>query len=239
MKTVLITGGAKRLGRALVEHYAAAGWRVLFTVNRSISEGRELVTRLGPNVHFYQSLVSTQSNAQAIAGWVSSITPELDLLICSASTFKRLDLTETSQDDFLGLLESNLLGPYFLIQQCATLLATAKGSVVNIADVQAQSGVAHFSAYAAAKAGLISVTKSLAVELAPAIRVNAILPGSLPWPDSEDEYCEADRAAMTSVIPMKRIGNWDDVVGAIEYLAQAPFVNGACIPIDGGRASVF
>lgn len=239
MKTILITGGAKRLGRALVEHYAASGWRVLFTVNNSFSEGSSLAARLGPNVHCIQSLVSTQENAQSVAGWVKTFTAELDLLVCSASTFKKLELNATTQQDFTGLLESNLIGPYFLIQQCVPMLAAAKGCVVNIADAQAQNGVAHFSAYVAAKAGLISITKSLSIELAPTVRVNAILPGSLPWPESEEEYSEADRRAMTSAIPMQRIGSWADVVGAVDYLAQAPFVNGACVPVDGGRASVF
>jgi pteridine reductase len=238
MKTVLITGGAKRLGRALVEHYAAAGWRVLFTCQWSHQAGMELADSLGENVQCLRAQVSNRSNAALIQQWVERHTDQLDLVVCSASTFKRISLQETTPDDFTGLLESNLLGPYFLIQQLLPMLQKASGCVVNIADAQATAGVAHFSAYAAAKSALISITKSLAVELAPQVRVNAVLPGTLEWPVDEATYSPEDRAATVARTPLRRIGEWTDVVGAVDYLAQAQFVTGACLRVDGGRSVV-
>lgn len=239
MKTVLITGGAKRLGRALVEYYAQLGWRVLFTVRHSFKEGCQLADALGPNVHCIQSPVSTRTNAAAIVTWVRKHCDSLDLLVCSASTFGKLSLEETTPDDMMDLLESNFIGPFFLIQQCVPLLKAGQGVVVNIADAQASSGVPHFSAYVAAKAALISATKSLAVELAPYVRVNAVLPGSLPWPETTNEYDDTTRLEMIACIPMQRIGEWADIVQTVAYIQDAPYVNGACIPIDGGRACVY
>lgn len=236
MKTVLITGGAKRLGRALVEHYAHAGWRVLFTVQWSFEEGMQLADELGENVHCVRAQLSSQSNASLIHQWVERHTAKLDLLICSASSFKRLAFKDTKPDDFDGLLGSNLIGPYFLIQQCLPMLERAGGCVVNIADAQAAGGVPYFSAYVAAKAGLVSITKSLAVELAPAIRVNAVMPGTLQWPVDDAAYPESERAEIVRRTPLGRVGEWADVVAAVDYLASAPFVTGVCLPVDGGRS---
>lgn len=240
MKTVLITGGARRLGRALVEHFAASGWRVLFTAQNSFQQGAQLAQDLGPNVYLLRAEVSSQRNAAAVAQWVAKHTNSLDLLVCSASTFKRATLSETTPSMFDDLLRSNLLGPYFLAQQCQALLAAGGGGcIVNIADAQADSGMPNFSAYGAAKAALVSVTKSLAVELAPAIRVNAVLPGSLQWPESEEEYPLAVRDKIVGQIPLGRVGEWSDVVRAVEFLEGGSFLTGACFPVDGGRAAVF
>lgn len=239
MKTVLITGGARRLGRALVEHFAASGWRVLFTAQWSFEEAAEVAKAAGPNVEFLRAEVSSQSNGAVIAKWVAKHTDSLDLMVCSASTFKRASLAETSPSVFENLLNSNLLGPYFLIQQCQPLLAAAGGCVVNIADAQVDRGMPQFSAYGAAKAALVSITKSLAVELAPAIRVNAVLPGSLQWPDGEDEYPLTVREKIISQIPLGRVGEWAEVVHAVDYLQTGSFLNGVCLPVDGGRTAVF
>ncbi len=238
MKTVLITGGAKRLGRALVEHYARAGWRVLFTAQWSFEEGMQLVEELGANVHCIRAQLSSQSNASLIQQWAAKHAEQLDLLVCSASSFKRIAVSDTRPDDFADLLGSNLIGPYFLIQQCLPMLQKAGGCVVNIGDAQAAGGVPFFSAYAAAKAGLVSITKSLALELAPAIRVNAVLPGTLQWPVSEAEYSADDRAEIVRKTPLGRIGEWSDVVTAVDYLASASFVTGTCLAVDGGRSAV-
>lgn len=238
MKTVLITGGAKRLGRAIVEHYARSGWRVLFTSQWSFVEGMELAKQYGDNVQCVRAEVSSQRNAAVIKKFVEKYTDGLDLIVCNASSFKKLSVAETKPDEFMGLLESNLLGPFFLIQQCLPLLEKVNGCVVNISDVQATGGVPNFSAYAAAKAGLISITKSMAIELAPNVRVNAVLPGTLEWPVAEEIYSQKERAEVIANTPLARNGKWDDVVEAVSYLESAKFVTGVCLPIDGGRSAM-
>jgi len=110
---------------------------------------------------------------------------------------------------------------------------------VNISDAHALSGMPNFSAYGAAKAGLISITKSMALEFAPTIRVNAILPGTLEWPEDEATFPIAIRSAMVDQIPLQRIGAWNDVVQAVQFLDSAKYVTGVCLPVDGGRSAVY
>lgn len=239
MRTVLITGGAKRLGRALVEHFDRQGWRVLFTCQRSFEEGVALADSLGKDVHCLRAPVSSQSNACLVANWVQNYANSLDLVVCNGSTFKKSSIEDTTPRDFTGLMESNLYGPFFLVQQCLELLKKAGGSVVNIADIQATAGVANFSAYVAAKAGLISITKSMAVELAPHVRVNTVLPGSFTWPETNDAFSPEAKAAIEAAIPAGEIGRWCDIVRKVAYLESARFVTGACVPVDGGRLAKF
>lgn len=239
MKTVLITGGAKRLGRALVETYAGQGWQVLFTARRSLKDGAELTASLGERVHCLPTEVSTQSQAALIAQWVARFADGLDLMVCNASSFKRISVAETTPDDLDDLLSSNLTGPFFLAQQCAALLSKVQGSIVLISDAQALSGAPEFAAYCAGKAGLISLAKSLAIEFAPEVRVNAVLPGTLPWPEDEALYPPARRTRMEENIPLRRIGAWSDVVQAVQYLESANYVTGICLPVDGGRSAVY
>lgn len=239
MKTVLITGGAKRLGRALVEKYAADGWRVLFTSQWSFEEGTKLAEFAGDNTHCIRAQASNQINASLIAQWVMKHTNKLDLLICNASTFKKISVADSNPHDIENLFGSNLIGPFFLAQQCLHLLKAANGSIINIADAQALSGLPMFSVYGAAKAGLISLTKSMALEFAPNVRVNAILPGTLQWPEHGDEYPAVIRTEMVKKIPLCRIGEWSELVQAVQYLESAEYVTGALLPIDGGRSAVY
>ncbi|MBK4735887.1 SDR family oxidoreductase [Noviherbaspirillum pedocola] len=239
MKTVLITGGARRLGRALVEHFAQQGWQVLFTCQWSFEEGTALAESLGAHVHCLRTAVSSQRSASMIAGWAQGYTAELDLLICNASTFMKTSVESVTPDEFGDLLESNLLGPFFLIQQCLSLLRAAQGSVVNIADAQATGGVAEFAPYVATKAGLISITKTLAIELAPQVRINAVLPGTLPWPENPSIYSHAAKEKTLAEIPMATAGSWHAVVQAVSYLDAAKYVTGICMPVDGGRSARF
>jgi pteridine reductase len=242
MRTVLITGGAKRLGKALVQKFAENGWRVMFTTRYSFEDGvylAESLTKLhGIPVTCIRSSVSNRIEAACIANWARSQTDSLDLLICNASTFKRIPFLETLQHQLDDLLGSNLIGNFFLAQQCHDMLDKSGGCIVNIADAQVDSGVPGFAAYIAAKSALVSVTKSLGVELAPRVRVNAILPGSLPWP-VDAVYNESEVQEMTQDIPMGRIGEWDDIVKAVEYLAGASYVTGTCLTVDGGRSAIY
>lgn len=236
MKTVLITGGARRLGRALVEHFAAEGWQVLMTAQRSFEDAVLLVDAHKANVQCVRSILSTQANASLIANWASKHTDKLDLVICNASSFKRLPVADTTQDEFENLLGSNLIGPFFLAQQCLAMLKAGSGSIINIADAQVTKGMPQFAAYAAAKAGLISITKSMAHEFSPDIRVNAILPGTLQWPEN-DIYSPDAQLEMTAQIPMGRIGEWNDIIQGVKFLDESKFSTGSCLVIDGGANS--
>ncbi len=209
----------------------------MFTCQWSWEKGVQLAEELGSNVFCLRTAISTQSDAAVVAKWVARHTDGLDLLVCSASTFSRASIEDTRPDIFKDFLESNLTGPYFLIQQCLPQLRHAKGCVVNISDSQATGGVPYFSAYLSAKAALISVTKSLAMELAPLVRVNAVLPGCMDWPANETTYSIEDKNRIVQNIPMQRTGAWSDLVHAVAYLESAPYVSGACTSVDGGSSA--
>lgn len=238
MKTMLVTGGAKRLGRAIVEHYAGKGWRVLLTAGSSHQEASELAGQLGAHVHCLKTRVGTQASAILVAKWARTYTDQIDLLVCNASSFERASVEDTTPDLASGMLESNFLGPYFLIQQCLPMLRTASGSVVTIGDAQVGFGRPHFSAYLASKAALVSMSKSMALEFAPEVRVNTILPGFLPWPE-DGSVPAALQAALVKRVPMQRIGDWDDVVAAVDFLQSSPYLTGVNLPVDGGRTAVY
>lgn len=240
MKTVLITGGAKRLGEALVRHFHSKGWEVFFTCNRSKNEAMQIANELRDRVHYTCTTVSTQLDAQAIDNWLGARLEGrgLDLLICNASEFKRATVAETDDRIFSAMLNSNLLGPFYLAQQCHKHLLKSSGCIVNIGDVQASHGQPDFIAYCTAKAALQAMSKSLALAFAPKVRVNVVMPGSLPWP-TDDIYSDEEKQSIVEAIPSKRIGDWSDVIEAIEYLSAAKFVTGSALPVDGGRAARF
>lgn len=237
MKSVLITGGAKRLGKALVEHFANAGWQVFFTVRYSFEDGVNLEKGLGPNVHCIRTAVSSRSDAAMIKNWIATMTDGLDLVVCSASTYKRIAVEDTTPSDFENLLQSNLIGPYFLAQQLYDMLKNRRGNIVNIADAQVESGLPEFSAYLAAKAALVSITKSIAVEWAPDIRSNAVMPGSMPWPG--DTFSVSEQEEMQAKIPLERVGHWLDVVNAVQFLSDSEYITGTCLHVDGGRSTIY
>lgn len=237
MKTVVITGGAKRLGHALVKHYASQGWRVLFTCRHSAEEGALLAEQLGTNVEGFRCSVADRQTAALIRNWLGSKTNSIDLLICNASSYKKRLALETQQHDFDDLVESNFAGPFFLAQQCHDLLTAAKGCIVNIADAQVAAGLPGFSAYIAAKAGLVSITKSLALEWAPDIRVNAVLPGTMPWPEAT--FSAIEQEVMIERIPAGRTGEWLDLIQAVDYLQRSEYSTGCSLTVDGGRSIIY
>ena len=133
-------------------------------------------------------------------------------------------------------MASNLKGPYFLIQALLPGLRAASGSIVNILDIHAQQPLRQFNAYCAAKAGLSSLTRSLAMELGPTIRVNAIAPGAILWPEGDESYCNDTRERVLASTALKRLGTPADIARTVQFLAcEAPFITGEVIAVDGGR----
>lgn len=140
---------------------------------------------------------------------------------------------------FDDLLDANLRGPYFLIQGLLPLMQSRGASIVNLTDVNIDRPLHHYSAYTAAKAGLASLTRSLAVELAPHIRVNGIAPGVILWPEESGTFDAAMREKAIENAPLKRMGNPQDIARTVEFLAcNAPFITGQIIAVDGGWSLV-
>jgi pteridine reductase len=157
----------------------------------------------------------------------------LDLLVNGAAAFEALRVEDTDAASFDAHMDLNARAPLLLVKALLPLLRRSRGSVVNVADVG--GGLVPwrgFAAYAASKAALVRLTECLALDLAPEVRVNAVAPGTVLWPES---YPAALRRRLTGRIPLRRAGEPSDVAEAVRYLAGAPFVTGAVLPVDGGR----
>jgi len=223
-RVALVTGAGVRVGAAIARELARAGWRVAGHYRTHPPRG--LAAALPAD------LASPDGPALLAAAFRGRFR-RLDLLVNGAAAFDALPLGETDAAAFDGQMDLNARAPLLLTRALAPLLARSRGSVVNVADVG--GGLVPwkgFAAYAASKAALVRITECLALELAPEVRVNAVAPGTVLFPES---YPASRRRALAARIPLGRTGTPGDVAAAVRFLADAPFVTGAVLPVDGGR----
>ena len=239
MKTIFVTGGAKRIGKSIIELFAKEQWKVIIHYNKSKSDAENLASKINSNNDNSAFIVGgdldNAEDVQSIISSVNSISETLDLLVNNASTFYPTPIEEISDDHWNKLIGSNLKGPLFLIQGFKEKLKNSKGSIINITDTNLTKGVANFSIYSAAKAGLESITKGLAKELAPEIKVNAIAPGAMLEPP-DITWTENQKNKVIESIPLKKMGAEKDIAEAVYFLACANYITGQIIKIDGGRS---
>ena len=238
-RVVLITGGAKRVGAAICRRLHATGASLVLHYRRSAGEARLLQAELNHvrarSVALIQADLLDLNKLPAIVDQTLGTFGRLDALVNNASSFFPTpigDITPQAWDDLIG---TNLRAPLFLAQAAAPALRKSQGAIVNIADIHAERPLKNFVVYSVAKAGLVAVTRSLARELAPEVRVNAIAPGPILWPD-DSSFDELSRQRIVSHTPLKREGAPDDIAKAVYYLiAEATYVTGDTISVDGGR----
>tara|TARA_B100001173_G_C15965653_1_gene537628 strand:- start:206 stop:931 length:726 start_codon:yes stop_codon:yes gene_type:complete len=239
MKTIFVTGGAKRIGKAIIELFAQDNWRVIIHYNKSASEAESLAERINANNKDTAFVVTgdldNTEDVQAIISSVNRISETIDLLVNNASAFYPTPIEEISNVHWEKLIGSNLKGPLFLIQGFKEKLQASKGSIINITDTNLTKGVANYSIYSAAKAGLESITKGLAKELAPEIKVNAIAPGAMLEPP-DVTWTEEQKNKIIESIPLKKMGAEKDIAEIIYFLAHADYITGQIIAVDGGRS---
>ncbi len=238
-KTALITGGAKRLGAAIARRLHAAGASVLIHYRDSEADAAKLEAQLNG--------VRPRSAAKVKAELLAPIAPRalvsaaldafgrLDLLVNNASTFFPVALGEIEPSHWEELVGSNVRAPLFIAQQAAPELAKREGAIVNVVDIHAERPLKGYPVYSIAKAGLAALTRSLALELAPRVRVNGVSPGAIAWPD-DGQFDPAERGRILATTPLGRVGSPEDVAQAVHFLATAPYVTGQIIAIDGGRS---
>ena len=166
---------------------------------------------------------------------VDGFTETIDLLINNASAFYPTPIDDISENHWEKLIGSNLKGPLFLIQGLKEKLKKSNGSIINITDTNLTKGVANYSIYSAAKAGLEAITKGLARELAPEIKVNAIAPGAMLEPP-DVTWTEEQKNKVIETIPLKRMGSEKDIANAVKFLANSKYITGQTIKVDGGRS---
>ena len=238
-KTIFITGAAKRIGKEIALCFSEMGWNIIIHYNSSKNDAQVLADEInGTNS---DSAITVQGNldvkedVEKVINEVLDGFPTIDLLINNASTFYPTPIEDISEEHWDKLVGSNLKGPLFLIKGLKDKLKESKGSIINITDTNLSKGVANYSIYSAAKAGLESITKGLARELAPDIKVNAIAPGAMLEPP-DVTWTEEQKSKVISSIPLNRMGSEKDISEAVKFLAKSNYITGQIIKVDGGRS---
>lgn len=240
-KVVLITGGAKRVGAAICRLLHAGGARLVIHYRTSANEARALQSEL--NLQRPQSAAIIHGdllNAAMLSGLVQETIAQfgrLDVLINNASSYYATELGEIGDTEWDDLIGSNLKAPLLLSQAAAAELRKQHGCIINITDMHVERPKKGYVVYSVAKAGLVALTKSLALELAPDVRVNAVAPGPVLWPEDNPQFDEIYRQRVIAQTLLKRLGDPEDVARAVRFLIQdAPFITGQVIAVDGGRS---
>lgn len=240
---ILVTGAAKRVGAVIARTLHAAGANVIVHCNRSRAEADALMKELnairGKSASVVQGDLLAYNALKGLIDHAASEFGRLDGLVNNASAFYPTPVGSIDEDSWSELMDSNLKAPLFLSQAAAPYLRKTRGSIVNIVDIHAERPLKDFVVYTIAKAGLAGLTRSLALELGPDIRVNGVAPGAILWPSSGNTFPESEQKRIVSQTPLQRIGSPEDVASAVKYLMlDAPFVSGQILAVDGGRGLV-
>ena len=238
-KTGLVTGGARRVGAAISRRLHAAGANVLIHYRDWDADADKIVAELNG--------IRPKSAQKVKAELLAPIAPRalvsaalesfgrLDILVNNASSFFPVALGAIEASHWEELMGSNLRAPLFIAQEAAAELAQREGAIVNIVDIHAERPLKGYPVYSIAKAGLAALTRSLAIELAPKVRVNGVAPGAIAWPE-DGQFDPAERERVVATTPLGRTGTAEDIAQAVHFLACAPYVTGQILAVDGGRS---
>lgn len=240
-KVVLITGGARRVGAAMARHLHSQNMRIIIHYRSSSKDAQTLSDELNnKRANSAAILQADLNNTNVLIPLIhdaSQIWGQLDVLINNASSFYPTPFGEVTEQQWDDLMASNLKGPFFLAQAAAPFLIKQQGCIINMVDIRAKLPLKDYSAYCIAKAGLLMLTKVLTKELSPDVRVNAIAPGVVLWPDDESEFDEALRKKILARTPLKRAGTPEDIANTADFLINhATYITGQVIAVDGGRS---
>lgn len=240
-KVILVTGGAKRVGAAICRRLHAAGASIVVHYRSSAQEALALQSEL--NAQRPDSALSMQVDLldkDALPRLVQDAVQRfgrLDGLVNNASSFFATPLGEIDERCWNDLIGTNLKAPLLLAQAAAAELRRNHGAIVNIVDIHAERPMRGHLLYSVAKAGLTALTRALAQEMAPQVRVNAIAPGVIMWPESAEWLDEEQRRKIIAHTLLKHEGEPDDVARTVQFLLNdAPYVTGQIIAVDGGRS---
>lgn len=240
-KTVLVTGGAKRVGAAICRRLHEAGANIAIHFRSSADEANMLREEFGKlrtnSALCVQADLLDTDNLPRLVEQVIRYFGRLDVVVNNASSFYATPLDEIDAAQWHDLMGTNLKAPLFLAQAAAKELRRQRGCIVNIVDIHAERPMSGHLLYSVAKAGLVALTKGLAQELAPQVRVNAVAPGVILWPEGEAWDDEKIRRRIVAHTLLKREGEPDDIARAVKFLiADAPYITGQVIAVDGGRS---
>lgn len=239
---LIVTGAARRVGAEIARTLHAAGACIVLHHHASTAAAAALAAEL--NALREMSALAVRHDLREVAGLAAMVDTvmahfgRLDGLVNNASSFFPTPvgtIDETLWDDLIG---SNLKGPLFLSQAAAPHLAKTGGCIVNITDIHAERPLKNYPLYCAAKAGLLGLTRALALELGPAVRVNAVAPGAIAWPENDTDFPPDKQQAIIDHTLLKRVGMPADIARTVKFLVfDAPYVTGQVINVDGGRTA--
>lgn len=239
-KVALITGSARRVGAAIAEYlHGNLGMKVIIHYRRSAEEAQALVARLNAiRVDSAVALCADLSNEQSwkpLIEQANAVWGRLDVLVNNASDFFESSCEFTTPEQWDILMTANVKAPYFLSQYAVPYLRTYKGNIIHITDIHAEKPLAHYGAYCISKAGLRLMTLAQAKEWGPDIRVNAVAPGAVEWPEGNEVIPNAVKQKIIEKTALKRRGTPHDIALAVGCLLVQPFITGQCLHVDGGR----
>jgi len=239
MGTAFVTGAGIRVGRAIATALARAGYDLVLHANRSVDALAGLAAEaraLGRSVSIVAADLADEEAVDRLGAEVRQAHPEIDLVVHNAGIFERVPFAEITRAQYRRMQAINLEAPFFLTRALLPSLQAARSPcVIHVTDIAAERPYAEHAHYSVSKAGLAMLTRALAVELAPHVRVNAVAPGTVAFPP---DYDEALREAILARVPLQREGDVYDVARAVLFLAAQPYVTGQVINVDGGRSVV-
>ena len=243
-ETVVISGGAIRLGRAIALECARQGASVAFTFHNSHDAARQTLDELralhdensDATYQAYGVDVRETAHIDKLVNDVETDFGGATMLVNNAAIFRRTPFETLSENDFDEHIQTNLKAPFWMCRQFGALMVKrGGGAIVNIADIHAHRPLKNYVPYCVSKAGLVMLTQSLALAMAPTVRVNAICPGTIELPQAPDDE-ENVPEMMLPKIPLGRLGHGEDVAKAVLFALSAPYVSGAIIPVDGAQS---
>ena len=238
-KVALVTGGAIRLGRAIALELARGGFDVVINYHRSAAAARQTVAdleKLGARAVRIQADVARPTEARRLVGETVRRLGQLDLLVNNAGIFRRTPWDTVTPADFDRFIAVNVKGAFFCSQAAARVMGRRGGRIINLADVGGRRAWAGYIPYGISKAGVIMLTRGLAVALAPRIQVNAVAPGAVLLPDG---FPSATQERLRAKIPMGRLGDPADVAAAVRFFATCPdYITGQVLYVDGGATAI-
>lgn len=238
-KVALITGAAHRIGNAITKTLHRHGFNIIIHYRTSADSAKELANQLNAerknSATTLQADLTTHTEVKALSENALKPWGRIDVLINNASTFYPTPVVDAIENDWNTLINSNLKGPFFLSKFLAETLTVNHGCIINLIDIHSEKPLEEHAIYCIAKAGVAMMTKSLAKELAPHIRVNGISPGAILWP--ENDISEEEKSTTLNKVPLQRTGDAIDIANlALQLIENSPYITGQIIAVDGGRS---
>ena len=238
-KWALVTGGAKRIGATIAETLHNNGFNVAIHYNSSSDSAEQLCAQFNAKKQDSSIAIGAdlldQSSLENLIPSLIEKTKRLDVLVNNASTFYPTPIEKIALEDWENLFGTNLKAPLFLSKYAAKYLRQSRGTIINIIDIHSKKPLKDHPIYGSAKSGLAMLTRSLASDLAPNVRVNGISPGLILWP--ENNPSDQVKNNILQQIPLKKIGTSEDIANCVLFLIEdAPYITGEIIAVDGGRS---